>query len=241
MVETGVVSTTGERDATDPTAPRAETVPASARVRVRRGTRRAVYDRAVVHRVLDEGLVAHVGVSTSDGPLVLPMAYGRIDDTLYLHGALANALLAGADAAEVCVTVTSVDALVVARSPFHNSMNYRCVVVRGRGELVRDHAEREHALRAINDRLVPTWDTGRVPSNSELARTAVLGVPLDEVSAKVRRGDPDDEPADVAGPHWAGTVPRHALWGPPVPAGDLAPGSIPPPSVAALEGRPAPT
>ena len=225
----------------EPSAASEPAGPASRRVQVRRGAARADYDPGTVRRILDEGLVAHVGVVAPDGPLVLPMAYGRIDDTLYLHGARANGLLAAAAGAELCVTVTLVDGLVLARSPFHNSMNYRAVVVRARGALVTDDAEKVEALRAINDRLVPTWDTGRQPTASELRRTAVVGLPVTEASAKVRAGDPVDEASDLDGPHWAGTVARHAVWGPPRPARDLSEGVSPPPPVARLEGRAAPT
>ena len=219
--------------ATDPTS----TPPASDRVRLRRGAARGEHDPAVVRDVLDRGLVAHVGVATPDGPVVLPMAYGRTDDTLYLHGAAANALLGAGEGAEICVTVTLVDALVLARTPFHNSMNYRCVVVRGRGRRVEDPAEHLDALRRITDHVIPTWDHGRPPSPAELRRTLVVAVPLTEASAKVRAGDPVDEPEDLLGPHWAGTVAITTTFGAPVPAADLAPGIEVPASVVAISRR----
>ena len=201
-----------------------ETAAPSDRVRLRRTATRGRYDRDAVHAVLDAGMVAHVGVSTPEGPVVLPMAYGRDDDTLYLHGASANALLGAGVDAELCATVTLLDGLVLARTPFHNSMNFRCVVVRGRGRRITDPDEHRAALVRITDHVVATWDLGRPPSDSELRRTLVLALPLTEASVKVRRGDPVDEPEDVAGPHWAGTVAVRTTFGEPVPAADLAEG-----------------
>jgi nitroimidazol reductase NimA-like FMN-containing flavoprotein (pyridoxamine 5'-phosphate oxidase superfamily) len=164
------------------------------------------------------------------------MAYGRDDDTLYLHGALGNALLGSAVDAELCATVTLLDGLVLARTPFHNSMNYRCVVVRGLARRVEDPAEHEHALRLITDHVVATWDHGRAPSPSDLRRTLVLALELTESSAKVRAGDPVDEPQDLDGPHWAGTVAVRTTFGPPVPAKDLHDGIDVPATVRAAFG-----
>ena len=209
-------------------------LPPSDRVRLRRGAARGRYDRDVVHAILDDALIAHVGVSTPDGPLVLPMAFGRTDDELYLHGASANGLLraaidpAAAGGGELCATVTEVDGLVLARTPFHNSMNYRSVVVRGTGRRVDDPDEHLEALRIITDHVVATWDDGRPPSPSELRRTLVIALPLDEASAKVRAGDPIDEPDDLDGPHWAGTVALGREWGPPRPAADLRTDAVAP-------------
>lgn len=216
---------------TPPTSP---SPPPSERVRVRRGAARAVYGPDVVRAILDAGTVAHVGVTGPDGPVVLPMAYGRSDDELYLHGAVANALLGAAGDAQVCVTVTLLDGLVVARSAFHCSMNYRCVVVLGRGRLVQDDDERLEALRLVTDHVAGVWSTRRPPSPSELRRTTVLAVDLAESSAKVRSGDPVDDDADLEGPWWAGVVPLSEVWGEPVPAGDLAAGHAVPGAVARL-------
>ena len=193
----------------------------SDRVRLRRGAARGDYDRATVREILDDALIAHVGVSTDDGPLVLPMAFGRTDDVLYLHGASANGLLGAAVDAELCATVTEVDGLVLARTPFHNSMNYRSVVIRGRGRRVDDPDEHLDALRLISEHVVANWDDGRPPSASDLRRTLVLALPLEEASAKVRAGDPVDEPGDLDGPHWAGTVDLDRRWGSPRRAADL--------------------
>lgn len=212
--------------------------PASDRVTVRRGTVRADYDPETARSILRAGLVAHVGVHTPDGPLVLPMAYGLTDDTLYLHGALANAVLRAGQSSEVCVTVTLLDGIVVGRSPFHNSMDYRCVVVRGEGRPVTEADEHDLALRLISDHVVATWDTGREPTAAEVRRTQVLAVPLDELSVKVRTGGPGDEPEDLDGPHWGGHVPIEARFGAPIDGEDLLPGRPVPAAVAALEGRP---
>lgn len=216
---------TATEDRTDAAAP-------SDRVRLRRTATRGRYGRDAVHAVLDAGLVAHVGVSTPEGPVVLPMAYGRDDDTLYLHGAAANALLGAGVDAELCATVTLVDALVLARTPFHNSMNFRCVVVRGRGRRVTDPDEHREALVRITDHVVATWEQGRPPSDAELRRTLVLALPLAEASVKVRQGDPVDEPEDLSGPHWAGTVAVHTTFGEPVPATDLVAGIATPDGVS---------
>jgi nitroimidazol reductase NimA-like FMN-containing flavoprotein (pyridoxamine 5'-phosphate oxidase superfamily) len=211
--------------------------PPSPRTTVRRGAHRAVYDRAEVHRILDAGLLAHVAVATDDGPLVLPMAYGHDGRELYLHGAVGNGLLRAGIGREVCATVTIVDGLVIARSPFHDSMDHRSVVVRGRAREVVDGEAKVSALRRIVDHVVPHWDTGRAPTPAELRRTLVLALPLDEVSAKVRTGGPGDEPTDVAGPHWGGWVPLVARWGAPIDSADLTAGIAPPSAVAELEGR----
>ena len=209
----------------------------SARTRVRRGVPRARYDRDDVLGILDAGLIAHVGVTTGDGPLVLPMAYGRDDDWLYLHGAAANHLLNTGDGHEVCVTVTCLDGLVMARTPFHNSMNYRSVVVRGRATRILDERRRLYALKLITDHVVAHWDLVRPPSPSDLRKTMVLELPLAEASAKVRAGDPVDEPDDIAGPWWAGVVPITTRFETPVASADLAVGAEPPAPITALAGR----
>jgi uncharacterized protein len=211
--------------------------PASDRVRVRRGAIRAEYDRAAILGVLDAGLIAHVGVATDSGPIVLPMAYGRTDEWLYLHGSAANAALRAAAGCDVCVTVTIVDGIVVGRSPFHNSMNYRGVVVRGRARLVDNRAEHLEALRLVSDHVVATWDTGRPPTELEIRKTMVIAVPLVEMSAKIRTGDPIDEPEDLDGPHWAGHVPIRSVWEPAVSASDLPEGIDVPPAIVSLDGR----
>ena len=213
--------------------------PASDRVRLRRGAVRAEYDRDAIFDVLDAGMIAHVGVMTADGPIVLPMAYGRDDEWLYVHGSVANAALRAAVGQDICITVTIVDGMVVGRCPFHNSMNYRGVVVRGVARRVDDPAEHMGALRLVSDHVMPTWETSRPPSESEIRQTMVVAVALTEMSAKIRAGDPIDEPADLEGPHWAGHVPVRTVWEAPVPSADLTAGIAVPVGIAALEGRPA--
>ena len=211
--------------------------PPSARTTVRRGASRAVYDRDEVAAILASGTIAHVGVCTDDGPIVLPMAYTATNDQLLFHGSVANAMMRAGSSMDVCVTVTLLDALVVARTPFHNSVNYRSVVVRGEAIAITDPTQKLAALRAINDHLVEIWDTARPPSDVDLNQTLVLAVPLDEASAKVRNGDPIDEEQDLGGPHWAGLVPIHTTWGTPEPADDLVDGIETPATVVALDGR----
>ena len=203
---------------------------------MRRLAARARYERSEILQILDAGMIAHVGISTPDGPLVLPMAYGRDDDHLFLHGAVGNHLLRTGDGMEICVTVTHLDGLVMARTPFHNSMNYRSVVVRGSARRIVDGEKKLKALRIITDHVVANWDNTRLPSASDLRSTLVLELPLAEASAKVRRGDPVDEPEDLAGPWWAGVVPVTTRFGPVIPSSDLTGGIEPPASIRALSG-----
>lgn len=179
------------------------------RTSVRRLPKRASYDRAVVYQILDEGFICHVGFVVDGKPFVIPTAYGRVGDTLYLHGAKANRMLkALAAGAEACVTVTLIDGLVLARSAFHHSMNYRSVVVFGRASAVEDPREKLDAMRAFSEHLIPgRWSEVRQPSERELAATLVLALPLAEVSAKVRAGAPVDDEEDLTLPVWAGELP----------------------------------
>ena len=225
----------------DSAAATPSTEPASGRVRLRRGSGRGHYDLATVHAVLDAGLVAHLGVTTVDGPLVIPMAYGRDDEQVYVHGALANAAIAAAAGSEVCLTVTIVDGLIFGRSAFHNSMQYRSVVVRGIARAVDDPAEQRRALQLISDHVAASWDTARPATDSEVRRTAVIAIPLTESSAKIRDGGPADEPEDLDGPVWAGHIPIESRYGEPVDSADLVPGRASladRAQIAALAGRP---
>ena len=206
----------------------------SDRVRVRRLPARGNYDGDVVRQILDAALIAHVAVGTEEGPVVLPMAFGRSDDTVYLHGSAANHLLRSGAGEEVCVTVTHVDGLVLARSVFHHSMNYRSVVIRGAARRVDDPEEKLDALRRITDHVVRRWDDSRGPNDVELRQTLVLAVPLDEASAKIRIGDPVDDDEDLTGPWWAGVVPVEVRIGAPRAAADLAPGVAVPAAVRQL-------
>ena len=192
--------------------------PASPRTTVRRLRERGVYDAATIEAILDEALICHVGVVVDGAPVVLPTVHARRGRTLYLHGARANAMLRAADGAEVCVTATLVDGLVLARSAFHHSVNYRSVVVRGRGRAVTDADEQRAAMEALVEHVAPGRSAEtRGPTTSELRATLTLAVALDEASAKVRTGPPIDEPEDHALPHWAGELPLTTVAGPPRP------------------------
>src|SRR5437867_8880990 len=179
------------------------------RTRVRRFPSRASYDRTTIHAILDEGLVCHLGFVHDGQPFVLPTTYARVDDALYLHGSAASRMLRGLrDWIPVCVTVTLLDGLVLARSAFHHSMNYRSVVILGVAAEVTDAAERLGALEAIVEHAVPgRWSQVRPPSLHELRATMVLRLPIVEASAKVRSGGPLDEAEDLGWPCWAGHVP----------------------------------
>jgi hypothetical protein len=197
--------------------------PPSARTTVRRLPERASYDRAAAHSILDEGLVAHVGLATADGPVVIPMLYGRDGDVVLLHGSPASRLLrGGAKGTEMCVTVTLVDGLVLARSAFHHSMNYRSVVVIGRATPVGDLTDRRAALDVLVEHIVPgrTADA-RPPNERELRGTLVLALSLGECSVKVRTGGPIDDHDDMDLPVWAGVIPLTTVAGSPVSTTDL--------------------
>ncbi len=191
------------------------------RTTVRRRPERGRYQQAEVEEILDEGLVAHVGLAVGGQPFVLPMAYARIGDHLYLHGSAASRLLrALAAGAPVCVTVTLLDGLVLARSAFHHSMNYRSVVILGWAEAVTDAAERERALAALVDHAVAhRSEEVRPPTGKELAATRLVRIRLDEVSAKVRTGPPIDDDDDLELPVWAGVLPLRLAAGEPRPDG----------------------
>lgn len=204
-----------------------------------RGRGRASYDRALVHSILDEAYVCHLGFVRDGAPVVLPTLYGRIGERLYVHGSTGSRPLRTAGSGEeapglpVCLTVTHVDGLVLAKSAFHHSMNYRSVVVHGTAHQVTDPEELRTALDALVDQVVPgRADDSRRASAKELAATAVLRLDLDEVSAKLRTGGPNDDPADATLPHWSGVVPVRKTYGTPIPADDLDP-SIPLPAYLA--------
>jgi hypothetical protein len=187
------------------------------RTRVRRLPERAAYDRDTVHAILDEGFICHVGFVVDGQPFVVPTGYARAGETVYLHGSTGSrlGLRPGMD---VCVTVTLVDGLVLARSAFHHSMNYRSVMAIGRTRPVLDPEEKEAALRALVEHIVPGRSAEvRGGDRRELATTAVLAVPLDEVSAKVRSGPPIDDEPDYALPIWAGVLPLRQVADAPVP------------------------
>jgi len=176
---------------------------------VKRLPKRGNYDEAVVHAILDEGYLAHVGFQVDGQPYVIPTLYARKERTLYLHGSAASRMLRTLEqGVAVCVTVTLVDGFVLARSAFHHSMNYRSVVALGTARLVEDPEEKREALRLFTEHMVPgRWDEVRVPAAQEMKATLVLALPLEEVSAKIRTGGPVDDEEDYALPVWAGVVP----------------------------------
>jgi nitroimidazol reductase NimA-like FMN-containing flavoprotein (pyridoxamine 5'-phosphate oxidase superfamily) len=196
------------------------------RTKVRRLSKRAVYDKAQVHAILDEGFLCHVGFVQDGQPFVIPTLYARSDETLYMHGSGASRMLKTlAQGVDVCVTVTLVDGYVLARSAFHHSMNYRSVTVLGRARLVSDDTEKLAALQVITDHIVPQrWDEVRGPNELEMKQTIVLALPLEEVSAKVRVGPPADDDEDYALPIWAGVVPIRTQLGEPAGDGRVLPG-----------------
>jgi nitroimidazol reductase NimA-like FMN-containing flavoprotein (pyridoxamine 5'-phosphate oxidase superfamily) len=208
-------------------AARSGELSATERTRLRRHRERGRTDRADLYEVLDAGLICHLGVVVNGAPRVLPTTYARDGETLYLHGSSANAGFVAADGHEVCVTVTHFDGLVLARSVFSHSVNYRSAIVLGTATVVRDEDERRHALRAIVEHLVPgQWDAARSPTSKELAATAVLALPLAEASVKVRTGPPADEPGDLDLDVWAGVLPATVTFGAPVPDPALRPDII---------------
>ena len=197
-----------------------DTTPLSStpRTRLRRHHERGMSDRDALYEVLDAGLICHLGVVAGGAPVVLPTAYGRDGDTLYLHGSSANGAFGAAAGQQVCVTVTHMDGIVCARSVFSHSMNYRSAVVFGTATLVRDEDERWQALRLITDHLIPgRWAAARQPTRKEMAATAVLSLPLTEASVKVRTGMPADEPEDYDLDVWAGVLPMALTFGQPQP------------------------
>jgi uncharacterized protein len=208
--------------------------PEGARSRVRRHPERGSRERELIDAILDEGLVCHVGIVVDGRPVVIPMAYARDGDRLLLHGATGSRLLhALAGGCEVCVTVTLLDGLVVARSAFDSSMNYRSVVAFGRARQVADDAGKRRALDALTDHLIPGRTRElRAPLEREVNATEVIEVTIEEASAKTRFGPPS-EPAPAAGADevWAGVVPLRLAAGTPEPASDLAPGAGVPESV----------
>ncbi|MEP0911712.1 pyridoxamine 5'-phosphate oxidase family protein [Leptolyngbya sp. GB1-A1] len=179
------------------------------RTQIKRLPQRGNYDRPLIHQILDEGLICQVGFVVEGQPFVIPTAYGRVDDRLYLHGSPASRMLRTLkQGVEMCVTVTLLDGLVLARSAFHHSMNYRSVVVFGRAEVVEDAAEKIAALKAFTEHVMPgRWSELRPATQQEIAGTLVLSLPLNEASAKVRTGPPKDDEADYELPIWAGELP----------------------------------
>jgi nitroimidazol reductase NimA-like FMN-containing flavoprotein (pyridoxamine 5'-phosphate oxidase superfamily) len=200
------------------------------RTALKRLPQRGSYDREVVYRILDEGFVCHVGFAVDGQPFVIPTAYGRVGDTLYIHGSAASRSMRGLSGGiPVCVTVTLVDGLVLARSAFHHSINYRSVVILGAATVVAAAEEKMTALRSFTEHVIPgRWDDVREPNEQELKGTTVLALPLLEVSAKIRTGPPKDDEEDMAIPVWAGELPLRITAGSPVDDPQLSAGITPP-------------
>lgn len=218
--------------------------PPTSRTTPTRYRERARYDRRTVHDIFDEALVCHLGYLSAGRPVVLPTTHARLDETLYLHGSTGSGPLLAARAAgaagsglPVCVTVTLVDGLVLARSAMHHSVNFRSVVAVGEARVVDDPAEKSRALGCLLDHIAPGRAADcRAPDARELAATGVLALDLAEVSAKVRDGPPADDPQDLPLPHWAGVVPLTLTAGTPVPAADLDPAIPAPPYLGRRRG-----
>jgi nitroimidazol reductase NimA-like FMN-containing flavoprotein (pyridoxamine 5'-phosphate oxidase superfamily) len=188
------------------------------RTRVVREPERGVYDRATAYEILDEGFLCHVGFSVDGQPYVIPTSYGREGAKLYIHGSAASRMLRRMkEGVQVCVTVTLLDGLVLARSIFNHSMNYRSVVVLGKATLVDDPAEKLAALKLLSEHIIPgRWDDVRQPNEREMKATSVLRVPIEEFSAKVRQGPAVDDAEDMSFPTWAGVVPLEMKVGEPI-------------------------
>lgn len=214
------------------------TFPETDRTRLKRLPKRGHFDRETVYSILDEGFICHVGFAVNGQPFVIPTGYARAGDTLYIHGSQASRMLRSlAGGIDACVTVTIVDGLVLARSAFHHSMNYRSVVVFGRATLVDDGAEKLAALTALSEHIVPgRWADVREPNEQEMKLTTVLQLPLEEASAKVRTGPPLDDEEDYALPIWAGVIPLRLVTGEPINDPRLSDG-IPLPDYAARYKR----
>lgn len=208
--------------------------PATERTRVTRLPKRGAYDRDTVYKILDEAFVCHVGFVVDGQPYVIPTNFGRRGDLLYLHGSAASRMLRTlSEGVPVCVTATLVDGLVLARSAFHHSVNYRSVVVLGTAKLVSDRGEKMEALRLFTEHIMKgRWDEIRQPNEQELKATSVLALPLEEASAKIRTGGPVDEEEDYSLAVWAGVLPLPVKPGAPVPDSRLNAGTPVPASVA---------
>jgi len=200
------------------------------RTRLVREPQRAVYDRAAVYEIIDEAFICHVGFVVDGQPFVIPTGFGRSGDNLYIHGSAASRMLRRVDEGiPVCVTVTLLDGLVLARSTFNHSMNYRSAVILGTIHAVTDPAEKVEALRLLSEHILPgRWAESRQPNEKELKATMVLRLPIEEFSAKVRKGPPLDDEEDLAFPVWAGVIPLSLVAGDPIDDPQLEPGLEPP-------------
>ncbi len=190
----------------------------TARTKVKRLPLRGQYDRETIYSILDEAIICHVGFAVEGQPYVIPTGFARIGGDLYIHGSAASRMLKNlAGGVDVCITVTLLDGLVLARSAFHHSMNYRSVVILGKAELVEDADEKNRALEAFTEHIIPgRWDDVRWPTELELKATSVLRLPINEASAKIRTGPPVDDEEDYAMDVWAGVLPVSLQTGKPI-------------------------
>lgn len=201
----------------------------SDRTRLRRTPEKAAHDKATIHAILDAGPVAHVGYILNGAPHVTPTLQWRIGDHVYWHGSAASRLLRAIDGAPVCLTVTLTDGLLLARSGFEHSINYRCAMLFGTARAVTDPAEKESHIKAMMDQMFPgRWPLLRPMSEQEMKATALLTMPIDEASAKISAGMPADPAEDRTWPVWAGIIPIVTTLGAPEPAPDCVPGTQPP-------------
>jgi nitroimidazol reductase NimA-like FMN-containing flavoprotein (pyridoxamine 5'-phosphate oxidase superfamily) len=193
-----------------------KTYPISNRNRVKRISNKSDYSKETVHAIIDEALFCHLGIIHDGKPVVIPTIHARMGDQIVFHGSNASRLLKISNNNEICVTITLLDGLVMARSLFNSSMNYRSAVIFGKGEIIKDHNERMAAFKSITDHIAPgRWDDARQPNNSELKQTSVVRMPIDEASAKISMGPPDDEDEDYALDYWAGVIPINQTYGEP--------------------------
>jgi len=194
-------------------------IPQTVRTTLRRLPKRGNFDREVINQILDEGFICHVGFCVDGQPFVIPTGYARVDDRLIIHGSQASRMLRTLEqGVDVCVTVTLIDGLVLARSAFHHSMNYRSIVIFGRAMLIENREEKLAALLALSEHMIPgRWADVRKPNERELQQTTVLSLPLTEASAKIRTGPPLDDEVDYELPIWAGVIPLQVVSGAPKP------------------------
>ncbi len=207
-----------------------KTIEPTSRTKVKRLPARGHFERETIYSILDAAFICHVGFIVDGQPYVIPTGYARIDDHLYIHGSSASRMLRNlSKEIDVCVTVTIVDGLVLARSAFHHSINYRSVVILGKAILVEDHNEKQNALEAFTNHVIPgRWPGIRWPNELELKATSVLKLPIEEASAKIRTGDPKDDDEDYAMNIWAGVIPLFQTTATPIPDSKLSGGvSVP--------------
>jgi len=215
-----------------------EHLPRTPRTTLKRLPKRGSHEREVIDRILDEGFICHVGFVVDGQPFVIPTGYARVDDRLIIHGSQASRMLrALGQGIDVCVTVTLIDGLVLARSAFHHSMNYRSVMVFGRARVIDDRAEKLQALFALSEHMITgRWKDVREPSEEELQQTTVLSLPIEEGSAKIRTGPPLDDEEDYARPVWTGVIPLKVVAETPI-ADPRLPANTPVPDYAARYSR----